>query len=54
MHGHLGEFIKNQAQNLCIDVSFEQRLTKVNKGKQSQGLLKIMNILRTFESCEKI
>ena len=25
---------KQQAQNLCIDPSFEQRYTKVNKGKQ--------------------
>ena len=30
----------------------KQRLTKVNKGKQSWGLLKIMKSLRTFESCE--
>ena len=28
--------VKEQAQNLCIDTSFEQRLTKVNKGKQRQ------------------
>ena len=29
--------IDKQAQNLCIDASVEQRLTKVNKGTQSQG-----------------
>ena len=42
-----------QAQNLCIDASIEQS-TKVNKGKQSRGLLKSMKSLRTFESCEKV
>ena len=42
-----------QAQNLCIDASVEQS-TKVNKGKQSQGLLKSMKSLRTFESYEKV
>ena len=43
-----------QAQNLCIDASVAQRHTKVNKGKQCQGLFKSIKTLRTFESYEKV
>ena len=32
----------------------KQRWIKVNKGKQSQGLLKSIKSLRTFEFCEKV
>ena len=50
----LDQQIKSQINrsNKNIDASFEQRKTKVNKGKK--GLLKSMEILRTFESCEKV
>ena len=44
--------VKKQAQNLYIDASFEHRgWKKVNKGKQSWGLMKS---LRTFESCTSL
>ena len=32
----------------------KQRYTKINKGKQSQGVLKSMKSLKTFELQEKI